>query len=63
MKGCRKRIEIIEYFVQYSDEPIPLFDETPVHELVDELFDGYSESDGRDDLIAWELREIEEDKN
>ena len=63
MKLCRKRTEIIEFFVQYSDEPIPLFDETPVLELVDDIFDGYSESDGKDYLFAWELREIEEDNN
>jgi hypothetical protein len=50
MKLCRKRTEIIEFFVQYSDEPIPLFDESPVLEFVDDLFDKYSESEGKDYL-------------
>jgi hypothetical protein len=31
--------------------------------LIDNLFEGYSVSDGADDLKAWELREIEEDRN
>ncbi len=49
--------------IRASDEPLPIEDDAPESELIDDYIEPFSISDGSDDLLAWELREVEEDNN
>jgi hypothetical protein len=60
---CLSRIEFIEELIRQSDDPLTLEDNAPTEELQDDVVAQYSNSDGKDDLRLWEMREVEEDRS
>jgi hypothetical protein len=63
MQSCLGKQEFIEELLRLSDEPISMDEDAPVIELQDDYVEPFSISDGQNDLLAWELREVEEDNN